>query len=362
MLSAAALAVSLIEEDIAYSHGYAVASQTAGNLHLAIQISFAVLIIGVGQLACQGIQCLVNGISIQAQALIAGNQVYYGILFRMSDNGIACIEGYAITCMLIENIGVAAVIVNSQRTAFLLVDVACSCCGCTAGQLSYMAAGEFFTFIYICQSTLLLVGPGCTVLQPQVCCAGKELLVRALSHNHTLIREFVIDNAGQLRILGGQAYVNQRIFIAVNIVYCAAGYNYVTGNINLIICCADYIALFILNGVHVDSTAGCINCAVASILIIVNNMDSAAVNVNRTAADISKQAVAYARDINIAVDVNRAANCSAIACMCINSCCAKFSETTVVAVQFNLHVAVNRRAACMAVNTNSMCFTCDINV
>ena len=294
MLSTAAFAIAFVEEDVAYGHGYAVAGQTAGNLHLAVKVSLAVLIIGIGQLACQGIQCLVNGISIQAQALIAGNQVYYGILFRMSDNGIACIKGYAVTCMLIENIGVAAVVINSQRTAFLLVDVTCSFCGCTAGQLSYMAAGKFFTFIYICQSTLLLVGPGCAVLQPQICCAGKELLVGALSHYHAFVRKLVINYAGQLRILRRQAQIYQRILIAVNIVYCAAGYYHVTGNINLIVSSTNYIALFILNSIHVDSTAGCINCAVASILIIVNNMDSAAVNVNRAAADISKQAVAYA--------------------------------------------------------------------
>ena len=49
-----------------------------------------------------------NGFRINAQALIAGNQVYNGILFRMLDNSIACIEGYAVTCMLIEDVGVAA--------------------------------------------------------------------------------------------------------------------------------------------------------------------------------------------------------------------------------------------------------------
>ena len=280
----------------------------------------------------------------------------------MFDDGVACIKGYAIACMLVEDIGVAAVIINGQRTVFLLVDIARSFCGCTAGQLSNTAASELFTLIYVCQSSLLLIRPGCTVLQPQVCRTGKELLVAALRCCLAAFREFVIDYAAQLGILRRQAQIYQRILIAVNIVYCAYRYYYVTGNINLIISSTDYIALLILNGVHIDSTAGRINCAVAGIGIVVNNIDSAAVYIDGAAADVSKQAVAYAGNINIAVDVNRAANCSAIACMCINACCAIFGETTVVAVQFNLHVAVNRRAACMAVYANSMCFTRDINV
>ena len=128
MLSAAALAVSLVKEDVAYSHGYAVAGQTTGNLHLAVKVSFAVFIIGIGQLTCQCVQCIVNSFRIKSQALVAGNQVNSRTLFRMFDNSVACIEGYAVTCMLVEDIGVAAVIVNGQRTTFLLINIACSFC------------------------------------------------------------------------------------------------------------------------------------------------------------------------------------------------------------------------------------------
>ena len=359
---AGTLAVSAAKENVTCSYSQAVAGQAAGNLHLAVKISFAVLVIGVGQLACQSAQSIVDSFRIDAQALAAGNQVYYGILFRMLDNSIACVEGYAVTCMLIKNIGVAAVIINGQRTVFLLVDVACSFCGCTAGQLSNMAAGEFFTLIYVGQSTLLLVGPGCTVLQPQICCAGKQLLVATLRSCLAAFREFVINNTGQLGIFSGKAQVYQRIFIAVNIVYCAYGYYHVTGNINLVIACADYIALFILTGVHVDSTAGCIDCAVAGFIIIVNNINLAAVHVNGCTANISKQTVTYAGYINIAIDVNRTAYCSAIACMCINTCCAIFGETAVVAVQLNLHITVDRRAACMAVYAYSRVVALNINI
>ena len=123
-----ALAVAAAEENVACRNGYAVASQTAGNLHLAVKISFAVLVIGIGQLACQSIQCIVNRVRINSQALITGNQVNYRTLFCMFDDCIASIIGYAVTCMLIKNIGVTAVIINGQRVAVLLEDIAGSCC------------------------------------------------------------------------------------------------------------------------------------------------------------------------------------------------------------------------------------------
>ena len=137
---AGALAISAAKENVTCSYSQAVAGQAAGNLHLAVKVSFAVFIIGIGQLACQSAQSIVDSFRIDAQALAAGNQVYYGILFRMLDNSIACIEGYAVTCMLIENIGIAAVIINGQRVAVLLIDIARSCSGRTASKAGYLAA------------------------------------------------------------------------------------------------------------------------------------------------------------------------------------------------------------------------------
>ena len=124
----AALAIAFVEENIAHGHGYTVAGQATGNLHLAVKISLAVLIISIGQLACQSIQCIVNSFRINSQALIAGNQVNNGILLCMFDNGVACIKGYAVASMLIENIRVATIVVDGQRVAILLEDIACSIC------------------------------------------------------------------------------------------------------------------------------------------------------------------------------------------------------------------------------------------
>ena len=163
-------------------------------------------------------------------------------------------------------------------------------------------------------------------------------------------------------VQSGQAQVNLGFGAAIYIVYCAYGYNYVTGNINLIVACADYLACCILHGVHVDGTAGCIDCAIAILLIGINDVDFTAVNVNGCTANVSKQAVAYAGNINIAVYVNSTASCSAVACMCINACCAVFVEAAALAVQYYFHVAVNGGAACMAVNAHGGVITLNVNI
>ena len=123
-----AFASAAAKKNIAHCYSQTVASQAAGNLHLAVKISLAVLVIGIGQLACQSIQCIVNSFRINSQALIAGNQVNYRTLFCMFDNGIASIIGYAVASMLIENIHVATVVVDGQRIAILLEDIASSIC------------------------------------------------------------------------------------------------------------------------------------------------------------------------------------------------------------------------------------------
>ena len=48
--------------------------------------------------------------------------------------------------------------------------------------------------------------------------------------------------------------------------------------------------------------------------------------------------------------------------MCINTCCAIFGETTVVAVQLNLHITVDRCATCMAVYAHSRIIALNINI
>ena len=66
--------------------------------------------------------------------------------------------------MSVENVGIAAVVVDGQILAVLLEDVACMCCISTAGKVGYMAAGKAARNLF----AVLLVCPGCTICQPQI--------------------------------------------------------------------------------------------------------------------------------------------------------------------------------------------------
>ena len=94
-----------------------------------------------------------------------------------------------------------------------------------------------------------------------------------------------------MRVLSGQANVNLGFGGAIYIVYRTYGGNNVTGNINLVIACAGYFAVCILHSVYIDLAVSCINCAVAVLLIGINDIDLAAVNINGCTADVSKQAL-----------------------------------------------------------------------
>ena len=284
----------------------------------------------------------------------------------MLDNSVACSEGGAIATMSIDDISNAAVVINSQAVAVILINVACCFSSCATCQLVDTAASELLALTrpYARQNTLLLIGPGCTVLQPQVCCAGKELTVTPLRYSLAAFRELVIDNTGKLGVLRSQAKINFSFRAAIYIVNSAYGYYYVTGNINLVVSSTNYFAISILNSIHVNRAAGCINCTVAIVLcgISINDINLAAVHVNGCAADVSKQTVAYTGDIYITVDVNRAAYCSTIICMSIKACCTIFAPTATVAVERYLHVAVNRCAACIAVDTHGGVVTLNVNI
>ena len=48
--------------------------------------------------------------------------------------------------MSVENVGIAAVVVDGQAVSILLEDVACFSIACTANEVSDFTAGEFIFF------------------------------------------------------------------------------------------------------------------------------------------------------------------------------------------------------------------------
>ena len=153
-------------------------SQAVGNLHITGQVAFAVYVVAVGQLACQCVKYVGYAVLvIHCNTSVIGNQGNNGILLCMLDNGVACCIiacCFTIASMCVEDVGVTAVVINSQVIAVLLEDVACFCFALTANQFCYMAACPFFADLRILNNLVNnLVIPGCAVLQPQVCRTGK---------------------------------------------------------------------------------------------------------------------------------------------------------------------------------------------
>ena len=164
----------------------ATCGQAVSNLHIAGQVLLTICKITIGQLACQRVQhvCYVS-VAVHADASVVGDQRYYRAFCCVLDNGVACfvvLSRFAISFMRVEDVGIAAVVVDSQAIIILLEDVACFCFALAAGKVGYTAACPFFAAPRILDNRInYFVVPGCAVLQPQVCITGKGLVTGFLA-------------------------------------------------------------------------------------------------------------------------------------------------------------------------------------
>ena len=156
--------------------------QSIGNAYCTCQISFIINIGIVVQLTRQGIQHVCYAVfTIQIDTSVIGNQGYCSILCRMLDNSVAScvvVSCFTVTGVCIEDIGITAVVINGQRSSIILDNVAGMCCITAAGKVGYMAAHErslVFIIFKELQFSIKRIGPGCTILQPQVVFTGKVL-------------------------------------------------------------------------------------------------------------------------------------------------------------------------------------------
>ena len=147
-----------------------------------MQIVFIGGEVAVGQLACQSVQYVDYVVfTVHVNTSVIGNQCYGSIFFCMPDNGVACcvvVSCFTVAVVCVEDIGIAAVVINGQRSSIILEDVASLCITCTTNKVSYMAAQErslVFIIFKELQFSIKLIGPGCTILQPQVVFTGEVL-------------------------------------------------------------------------------------------------------------------------------------------------------------------------------------------
>ena len=129
----------------------------------------------------------------------------------MLDNSVSCcvvFSCFTVAGMCVEDVSVAAVVVDGQAVSILLEDVACFSFACTANEVSDFTAGEFIFLpfgiaVYI---TILLVSPGSTICQSQVHGTAQACIFFCI--------EMFVCNASPCGIFGGQLQVDNR-FLAV---------------------------------------------------------------------------------------------------------------------------------------------------
>ena len=271
----------------------AACSQAVSNLHITSQILLTVDEITVGQLACQCIQYVsYTCIIIHSDAGVVGNQANCRACCRTLDNGVACCVVacvFTIAGMSIENVGVAAVIINGQVIAVLLEDVARSSLAFTACQLSYMAAVKCCIGFAPC-----FIVPGCTVGNIKI----NDPLIRITS----CTKVFRKRNTGPGRILIRQAYIDNTVSIRIvkirvspfAISNCIA-FNYCSNSA----CC-------ILVSIHVDINNAAIRfqCIVFILLVSSNLNITAADSYGRTGSDSSQRITVFQVDINLTIYVD----------------------------------------------------------
>ena len=239
----------------------------------------------------------------------------------MFNDGIACIKGYAVTCMLIENIRIATVVVDGQRIAILLEDIACSSCTRTTVQLRYTAAREYgITLIILFGRAMYFVGPACTILQPHV-----DLAVTIGQVGYAFQRGF-------FRI---QSYVDNRCGVIASFNCCQVALQY-----NVMAQASGCFAIFQSN-VHVHSTVASTQCSIATLsAAVVNSNRTAAVYGNNGAVSVGMQAVAVGGNIYIAINGNSAAGFSVGAALSHNCGIGCMVIAALAAVNISLQIAV----------------------
>ena len=307
----------------------AAGGQAVSNLNRTVQVVFAVYKVAVGQLACQCVQYVgYTCIVIHADAGVVGNQANCGACCRTLDNGVACCVVacvFTIAGVSIEDVGVAAVVINGQVIAVLLEDVACSCCACTACQLSYMAAFKCCIGFAPC-----LIVPGCAVSKIEI--------------NDTLEREactaiiFTKGNTCPGRFFVRQANINRTVSIVhikVSKCLCAIS-NCITFNYGSNGACC------ILVSIHIDinNAAISLQCIIFIIFVSSNLNITAADSYGRTGSDSSQRITIFQVDINLTVYVDD--RCFAAKILCILS---PKTMSTSEAVICQLKVTVNIHTA-----------------
>ena len=219
----------------------------------------------------------------------------------MLDNGVACcvvISCFAVAAVCVEDIGVAAVVVNSQILAVLLEDVACMCCISTAGKVGYMAAGKAARNLF----AVLLVCPGCTICQPQI----KGAIAGGIITGSNFVEAAAVPAA----VFALQCQINGRrsrscFILPIIIGFCRLGVD-IAINLDNACTCLAILNIDVDNTIIVRIQRNVISCLaiLLNIQITVHGNSSAAATVNAIAFCLGR-----GRNSGVCVNSNLTAGC-----------------------------------------------------
>ena len=202
--------------------------------------------------------------------------------------------------MCVENVGVAAVVVDGNIISIVLEDVACVCCITAAYKFSNMAAYKATAAPRLGGFAPLLVVPGCAVLQEYIDCTVEGLVASFVA----FILKAVMCNTGPYGICGCQAQVYFSVKLRLISIHCTGRCAYVALQYQLVISCTDCIIVCIKVNVHASGAGFCHHCIVGMLIILVDFDVAAAVNRQLSMTAVSKQAVAVNLSVYITVNSN----------------------------------------------------------
>ena len=202
--------------------------------------------------------------------------------------------------MCVEDVGVAAVIINSQIIAVILENITCFGITHAADKFGNMAAFKACTAPRCSGFAPLLIVPGCTVLQEYIDCTVEGLIASFVA----FILEAVMCNASPYGICGCQAQVYLGVKLRLVGIDCTGRCAYVALQHQLVISCAYCIVVLIQVNVHAGGTGFCHHCIIIMLVILVNFDITATVNRQLRMTAVSKQSIAVNLGIYITVDSN----------------------------------------------------------
>ena len=324
-------------------------------------------IVLVEQLACQVVQYVSYFIlSISGIAICKAGSNAFVIRNKGDSRAFCCIGnmeaaanhlGRIISIMLIEYSGMTAVIDNRNRIGILLVNQACIIGILTAMQCCQRAACPYRIFGRYgrcCHVRLLLIGPGCTVLQIQVKLAD---VMRSIAASAIVVVIHIISShALPEGILISQSHIKDACVIPVdqltaavfhNLLAILAGGIHITGNLGGRIACSAVL--------HVDVQrafiyADCIE--IMRMITVFSCRDGAAADrylgIRTSELDT---AAAYTGDIDRTADSHSGAFTGDLNTGSIHACAA-FSKTFDIA---DCQRAINSNLTLLALNINACC-------